>query len=108
MANETSEEKIAPEHFCWILRNYAASGILDNINGLIMGRPYNNKHAKAYNQMIMKVVNNEEGLTDLPIITGIDFQNTCPTITPPYGIMAEINSHSQTFSILESGVSELD
>ncbi|MEM7102789.1 MAG: S66 peptidase family protein [Bacteroidota bacterium] len=102
---ETSEEMILPEYFCWILRNYAASGILHNINGLIVARPYNDKYTREYDEMILKVVK-EEGLHDLPIITGMDFGHTCPIFTLPYGVEAEMDMAKQTFSIIENATED--
>lgn len=103
---ETSEEKMKPDNFRWILRNYAASGILHQINGLLLGRPYENLFKKEYDDILLKVIKEEEGLSELPIITGMDFGHNCPTFTLPYGVQAEINCLNQSFSILESGVTE--
>ena len=103
---ETSEEKLTPSNFRYILRNYAASGILKNINGLIVGRPYNNYYWKEYDDILLKVIRNEEGLNDLPIVTGMNFGHTCPTFTIPYGINSEINCCNKTFSIIESALKE--
>ena len=103
---ETSEAKMAPDNFRWILRNYAASGILKNINALIVARPYDNLHWKEYDDIIMKVVKEEEGLNKLPIITGMDFGHTCPTFTIPYGIKSEIDCNKKTFSIIENALNE--
>jgi len=101
---ETSEVMLPPDNFRWILRNYAASGILHQINGLIVGRPYENKYKKEYDEILLTIIKEEEGLTDLPIITGMDFGHTCPTFTLPYGVMAEINCLEKSFSLLEAGV----
>lgn len=101
---ETSEIKIPPTNFRWILRNYAASGILKNIAGLIVGRPLDNKYAKAYDEELIKVIRGEEGLDDLPIIMGMDFGHTCPTFTLPYGVQAEIDCERLTFSIIENAL----
>jgi len=103
---ETSEIKLQPDHFRWILRNYAASGILKNIKGLIVGRPYDNLHWKEYDEILLKVIKEEEGLTELPIISGMDFGHTCPIFTIPYGIQAEINSDNKTFSIIENALED--
>lgn len=103
---ETSETKISPDNFCWILRNYAASGILKNITGLILGRPLDNTYAKEYDEVLLKIIREEENLVDLPIITRMDFGHTCPTFTLPYGIQAEIDCEQQTFSIIENAVKE--
>ncbi len=101
---ETSEEMLNPSLFRRYLRNYAAIGIFNEINGLIVGRPYNNKHWKAYDNMLIEVIRNEQGLDELPIITGMDFGHTCPTFTIPYGVQAAIDCDKKTFEILESGL----
>lgn len=102
---EPSDFMLDPEYFGWILRNYAASGILHNISGLIFGRPYHNKFWREYDETIIKILK-EEGLGELPIITGMDFGHTCPTFTIPYGITAEIDSEQRSFTILENAVIE--
>jgi muramoyltetrapeptide carboxypeptidase LdcA involved in peptidoglycan recycling len=103
---ETSEVKMPPDNFRWILRNYAASGILRNISGLILSRPYDNLYWEEYDEILLKVIKEEQGLNELPIITGMDFGHTCPTFTIPYGILGEINCDESTFSIIENGLIE--
>ncbi|MGG8495109.1 S66 family peptidase [Tenacibaculum sp. TC6] len=98
---ETSEVKTSPTNFKWILRNYAASGIFKSIKGLIVARPYDNLYWKEYDAILLQVIREEEGLTSLPIIAGMDFGHTCPTFTLPYGVMAEIDADNNTFSIIE-------
>ncbi len=102
---ETSEEKMSPGNFRWIMRNYAASGILSKISGLIVGRPYDDLHWKAYDDTLLQIIKDEEGLSDLPIITGMDFGHTCPVFTLPYGVKAEIDCENKTFSIIEEALS---
>jgi len=101
---ETSEATMQPHNFLWVLRNYVASGIMHNINGLIVGRPYNNQYKKEYENALIRVIRNEAGLTDLPIITEMDFGHTCPTFTIPYGVKAQINPTRKSFSIIESAL----
>jgi len=101
---ETSEMVMPPDNFRWMLRNYAASGILHQINGLLVARPFDNLFKTAYDEMLLKVIREEEGLEDLPIITGMDFGHTSPTFTIPYGVQAEIDCVKESFTILESGV----
>ena len=102
---ETSEDMPKPDYFRWWLRNYAEQGILRKANGIIIGRPYNNEYVKEYNKELLKVLR-EENLTDMSVITEMDFGHTCPTLTIPYGATAEIDSLGKTFSILDSGVEE--
>ena len=101
---ETSEVKMPPENFRWILRNYAASGILANIAGLIVARPYGNEHWLEYDEILLKVIREEEGWNELPIVTGMDFGHTCPIFTIPYGVRGQLNCDRQTFAVLESGL----
>lgn len=100
---ETSEEMPGPEYIRYWLRNYVELGILNQANGIIFGRPYHNRFAAEYETEILKVMK-EEGLTELPIITRMDFGHTCPTFTIPYGAMAEIDCLNQKFYIRDSGV----
>jgi muramoyltetrapeptide carboxypeptidase LdcA involved in peptidoglycan recycling len=102
---ETSEDIPPPEYFRWWLRNYAELGILKQANGIIVGRPYHNKYSKEYDAEIIKVLA-EENLTDLPVITQMDFGHTCPTFTIPIGVEAEIDCINKKFKILESGVTK--
>lgn len=100
---ETSEAKMSPENFRWILRNYAASGILANIVGVMVARPYANLHWKEYDDILLKIIRDEEGL-DIPIVTGMDFGHTSPVFTIPYGVPGQIDCERKIFAILESGV----
>lgn len=102
---ETSDVKPEPDYFRWWLRNYAQQGILKKVNGIILGRPDNNDYVNEYNDELIKVLC-EEGLTDMPVITEMDFGHTCPVFTIPYGSMAQIDCMTHTFSLLESGVDE--
>jgi muramoyltetrapeptide carboxypeptidase LdcA involved in peptidoglycan recycling len=101
---ETSEDKPAPEYFRWWLRNFAAQGIFRQVKGIIVGRPYDNLYVQEYNDILLKIIRDEEGLTELPIISEMDFGHTCPTFTIPFGAVAEIDMVNKKFSILESGV----
>lgn len=99
------EPYVQPEQLTWILRNYAAQGILAKLSGILVGRPYHNRYVEEYDQALLRVVRDEQGLDQLPIISGMDFGHTCPTFTLPYGLRASIDSDTRTFNLLESGVS---
>ncbi|GAB3899107.1 hypothetical protein [Spirosoma agri] len=85
------------------MRNYAEQGILKTASGLILGRPDNNDYVNEYTEELLKVLR-EENLTDMPVITEMDFGHTCPVFTIPYGSMAQIDCTTRTFSLLERGV----
>jgi muramoyltetrapeptide carboxypeptidase LdcA involved in peptidoglycan recycling len=106
---ETSEDKPTPEDVVYYLRVYAALGILDDLAGILCGRPGGGvpiEQFDAYDRAILQVLVEEEGLRDLPIVTQMDFGHTDPMFVLPYGIQAEIDCDQHKFSILESAVTE--
>ena len=91
------------------LRVFAAMGVLSKLSGILFGRPGGGvpvEKFEEYDQAILQVVNHEEGLTDLPVITHMDFGHTSPTFVLPYGLQAEIDVDSKRFSILENAVTD--
>ncbi len=100
---ETSEEMPPPSNFEYWLRNYGSQGILQKINGLIFGKPYQERYNDEYKEKIIKVLR-ELGLHQLPVIMNLPFGHNEPMCILPYGAMAEINCENRTFSIRDSGV----
>lgn len=103
---ETSEEKPDPSMIKYWLRNYAAQGILHQANGIIFGKPQDEKYYEEYKEEIQKVMK-EYDLEDLPILYNLNFGHTEPKLILPYGALAKIDCHHGTFSILENGVEEI-
>lgn len=102
---ETSEDKPEPAYVKYWLRNYGAQGILQNIKGIIVGKPYNNTYYEEYKEVFLKVIRDELKLDKLSILFNMNFGHTAPIITIPYGAEAEIDCENKEFSIIESGVS---
>lgn len=100
---ETSEEKPRPDLIKYWLRNYAAQNILQMANGIIFGKPQDEKYYDDYKEVILQVMK-ENNLESLPILYNMNFGHTEPKFILPYGAKAEINCDNITFSILESGV----
>jgi muramoyltetrapeptide carboxypeptidase LdcA involved in peptidoglycan recycling len=106
---ETSEEAPPPSTLQYGLRTFGALGILERLSGILFGRPGGDVPLEAfdeYEEMILKVVAREEGLTDLPILTRMDFGHTDPMFVLPYGVQAEIDCDAQSFAIVESAVED--
>jgi muramoyltetrapeptide carboxypeptidase LdcA involved in peptidoglycan recycling len=104
---ETSEEAPPPEYVKRTLRVFAAMGILQRLSGILFGRPGGEvpiDKFDEYDQAILQVVSEEQGLTDLPIVTNMDFGHTSPMFVLPYGVQAEIDFENKRFSILENAV----
>ena len=106
---ETSEEAPPPEMVTRTLRVFAAMGILRQLSGILFGRPGGEvpmEKFEEYDKAILQVVSQEEGLTDLPVITHMDFGHTSPMFVLPYGLQAEIDVERKRFSILENAVTD--
>ena len=102
---ETSEDASSDTLVTYWLRNYAAQGILDVVNGIIIGRPGGDDVGEDYYQAqedaFIKVIQGECGL-DIPIMSRMDFGHTDPQMLIPYGAIAEIDCGNMRFSILNS------
>ena len=104
---ETSEGAPSPTEVLRILRAFVALGVLRRLSGILFGRPGGQvppERFGEYDEILLQVVADEEGLTELPIITGMDFGHTDPMFVLPYGVEAEINCEQQQFAILEGAV----
>lgn len=106
---ETSEDAPSPQAVLFYLRAYAALGILERLAGILFARPGGGvppEKFAEYERAILQVVAEEQGLADLPIVTGMDFGHTDPPFVLPYGALAEIDCAGQRFTILENAVTE--
>jgi len=106
---ETSEEAPPPTNIKYMLRAFAELGVLKRLSGILFGRPggeFPVERFEEYDQVILQVFRDEEGLEDLPIITNMDFGHTDPMFVLPYGVQAEIDCENQRFSIPENAIQE--
>lgn len=102
---ETSEEQMSPNQFERIIRNFWSQGILQTINWILVWRPqmnYDTNTQEDYTTSLLKVINGELGLYNLPIITHMDFWHTDPQMVVPLGVTAQIDCDKQQFAIIES------
>jgi len=85
-----------------LLTDLRIAGIFEEINGLIIGRPF--RYSKGEQQKFKEIIlENTEGYT-FPILYGADIGHTDPIITIPLGVRARLESLNNLFSIEESGV----
>jgi muramoyltetrapeptide carboxypeptidase LdcA involved in peptidoglycan recycling len=106
---ETSEDAPPPSQLGYALRVYGAMGVLQGLSAILLGRPGGDippRQFDNYDRIVQEVTSKELGLTDLPIITGMDFGHTDPMFVLPYGVLAEVDCNRRLFSILESGVAD--
>lgn len=99
---ETSELQPHPEYFENWLRNYGAMGVLNRINGMIFGKPYDEKYYNEYKNSVIKVLH-EYNRDDMPVMFNMSFGHCEPKCCIPYGANAEIDCDRSEFLITESG-----
>ena len=101
---ETSEEKPSIERVHRMLRNYGMQGILGRITAILFGRArdYNDEEKRQLEESIVKVVKDEFGYPELPIITNMNFGHTDPQIILPLGVSAEIDCLNKSFQLIEA------
>jgi muramoyltetrapeptide carboxypeptidase LdcA involved in peptidoglycan recycling len=99
---ELSEERPTPETIDGILMDYQNMGVLDKINGMIVGRPmrYSDDEKQVLRERILE---RTQGYS-FPIITDMDFGHTSPQFTIPIGCIARINTKEYRFEILKAAV----
>jgi muramoyltetrapeptide carboxypeptidase LdcA involved in peptidoglycan recycling len=103
---ETSEDAPPPTFIRYWLRNYAASGILGGLAGMLIARADpkgNDGYQQAIEAAALEVLA-ECGRSDMPVLAGLDFGHTQPMLTLPYGVEARIDCTTATLAILEPAV----
>jgi len=101
---ETSEEYPPPSTVKYILRNLMAQGIIDQLSGIIFGKPMDERYYDEYKEVLISVIAKEAGRADLPILYNVNFGHIAPICTLPYGVEAMIDCDRKTLSICESAV----
>lgn len=91
------------EFFDWLGRK----GYLQVLQGVIIGKMCMPSPFTPYAERIRQVVSGKYGLTDLPILYGVNFGHASPICTLPYGAEAELDVENLRFFITESGVANL-
>lgn len=101
---ETSEEYPSPASLMYLLRGFAAQGILDRINGILFGKPKDERYYEEYKQVLIQVVGTEAGRPQLPILYNLNFGHTAPICILPYGVRAEIDCTRRSLALTEAAV----
>lgn len=86
----------------WYLGQLNVLGVFGQIKGLIFGRPYN--YSESDTRLLKKKIIERTEEYAFPILFGADIGHTDPQITIPIGTDVTIDSKTNTFEFLESGV----
>lgn len=101
---ETSEVKPSPMQVGYMLRNYGMQGIFSKIKGVMLGRAkdYSDEEKLQLNEIVLKVIRDEFGADNVPIVVDIDFGHTDPKFILPLGAKIELNPKTKDIILLES------
>lgn len=100
---ETSEMKPSPDEVIYFLRHLHALGILNVINGIIIGKPKDEMYYEEYKESFLKVIKDEAKLTNLPIMYNINFGHSAPMCVLPYGLNATVDLEKKIIIIDNEG-----
>ena len=102
---ETSEEKPSPDYITFFLRNLGAQGIFDEIKGIIVGKPQEEKYYEEYKDVIKKVLK-EYHQENLPVLYNINIGHALPIGIIPLGIDIEVDYDNKDIRLVESATSK--
>lgn len=98
---ETGEENMSDDLLIRMLRNLCAQGVLNVINGIVVGKPAYREKYESYKEAYKKVVAFEAGLPYLPIIYNVNVGHAYPIGVFPLGLTYEINCDARTLRLTE-------
>jgi muramoyltetrapeptide carboxypeptidase LdcA involved in peptidoglycan recycling len=106
---ETSEEAPPASILSRFIRSLAAMGVLERLSGILLGRPGGpiepGKFCE-YDDALCKTVREEFHLSEVAIVTNMDFGHTDPMFVMPIGLRICIDSRARQLSIHEAAVVE--
>lgn len=88
---ETSEETPTPDRLKECLEALKDAGVFGNINGIIVGKPMNEKYYEEYKRVWIDAVADSK----LPILYNVNFGHASPRAILPYGAVAHIDAGKQ-------------
>lgn len=84
---ETSEERIRPDRLEQILTCFKDNKILENVKGVLIGKPIDEKYYEEYKEVYKKVFAD----LDTPVLYNVNFGHSIPRCIIPYGAKAIID-----------------
>lgn len=96
---ETSEDEVSLGYVEYYLRNLIAQGIIDEINGILIGKPQNEIYYNEYKEVYKRLICEEAGRSDLPILYNVNIGHTDPICILPLGqkIKVDLNKKEIIF-----------
>ncbi len=92
---ETSDAKATPLQLKWMLRGLIASGIMEEINGILIGKPKDETYYEEYKEVFIDVLIKENLRKDIPILYNINFGHSAPMCILPIGAKAKVDLNTK-------------
>ena len=87
---ETSENKPDPKLYRKMIRAIKSTGIFDEINGVIIGKPQDEKYYEEYKQILVEEID-----SDLSILYNFNVGHALPRCIVPFGVPCEVEVDNQ-------------
>ena len=84
-----------------LLRNLQAQGILQVLNGIVVGKPAFREKEDEYKAAYHQVIAEEAGLPELPILWNVNVGHAYPTGVFPLGLQYELDCENPGLRLLE-------
>ncbi len=95
---ETSEEQPSPKKLRKMLLKFKEFGIFNNINGILVGKPQNQKYYEEYKKIIIEVLDNK----NIPVLYNLNFGHSYPRTVLAYGANVVVDANDATVIYSES------
>lgn len=92
---ETSEERIHPDRLERILMCFKDNKILENVKGVLVGKPIDEKYYEEYKEVYRKAFAD----LDTPVLYNINFGHSIPRCIIPYGAKAMIDYDNKKITV---------
>ena len=93
---ETSEVAPNPDTLRRYLKAFKAEGVFEKLNGIIVGKPIDEKYYEEYKDVWREGVGNSE----LPILYNVNIGHATPRVILPYGAKAHVDAEKQEIILL--------
>ncbi len=89
---ETSEEQMPPEKYRKAITQLKNEGLFEVINGILVGKPMDERYYEEYKQILIEVVDNPS----LSIVYNLNVGHALPRCIVPFGVKATVDVAKQT------------
>ena len=84
-----------------LLRNVQAQGILQVPKGILVGKPAYREKEGTCKAVYRKIIGEEAGLPELPILLNVHVGHACPTGIFPLGLTYELDADAASLRLTE-------